>query len=68
MWIEVDNRVIKKVRDIQTDKKYICLILAFDMNHIKKLKVNELRVILWYIFGSLKLKGIPKKVELVEDV
>ena len=38
------------------------------MDHINKLKVKELRVILLCHFGSERLKGIPKKVELVEAV
>ena len=35
------------------------------MDHINNLKVKDLRVLLCYHFGSEKLKGIPKKVELV---
>ena len=38
------------------------------MDHINKLKVKELRVMLRYQFGSEKLKGTPKKVELVDAV
>ena len=38
------------------------------MDHINIIKVKELRVILRYHFGSERLKVIPKKVELVEDV
>ena len=38
------------------------------MDHINKLKVKELRVLLRYYFESEGLKGIPKKVELVEAV
>ena len=38
------------------------------MDHINTLKVKELRVILRYHFGLERLKGTPKKVELVEAV
>ena len=38
------------------------------MDHIDTLKVKELRVLLHYHFGSERLKGTPKKVELVEAV
>ena len=38
------------------------------MDHINNLKVKDLRVLLCYHFGSEKLKGRPKKVELVENV
>ena len=43
-------------------------VLTFGMDHINTLKVKELRVILHYHFGPERLKGIPKKVELVEAV
>ena len=38
------------------------------MDQINNLKVKELRVLLLYHFGLERLKGIPKKVELVEAV
>ena len=38
------------------------------MNHINNLKVKELRVLLRYHFGSEKLRGSPKLVELVGAV
>ena len=38
------------------------------MDHINNLKVKELRVLLRYYCESEGLKGIPKKVELVEAV
>ena len=43
-------------------------ILTFGMDHINNLKVKELRVLLRYYFELERLKGIPKKVELVEAV
>ena len=38
------------------------------MDHINILKVKELWVLLRYHFGPERLKGSPKKVELVEAV
>ena len=38
------------------------------MDHMNNLKVKDLRVLIRYHFSSEKLKGIPKKVELVGDV
>ena len=38
------------------------------MDHINNLKFKELRVLLCYHFGSERLKGSSKKVELVEAV
>ena len=43
-------------------------VLTIGMDHINKLKVKELQMILRYHFGSERLKEIPKKVELVEAV
>ena len=36
--------------------------LVFGMDHIKKLKLKDPRVLLCYNFGSEKLKGVPKKM------
>ena len=49
----------------ETCKVLICLVLLFGMYHINNLNVKELRVLLCCQFGLEKLKGIPKKVELV---
>ena len=38
------------------------------MDHINNLKVKDIGVLLHYHFGSETLKGIPKKVEIVEDI
>ena len=38
------------------------------MDHINILKFKEICVLLCYHFGSERLKGSPKKVELVEAV
>ena len=43
-------------------------VLTFGMDHINTLKVKDLRVILRYQFWSERLKGTPKKVDLVEAV
>ena len=43
-------------------------VLTIGMDHINNLKLKELRVLLRYHFGSERLKGSPKKVELVEAV
>ena len=43
-------------------------VLEFGMNHTKSLRVKELRVLIHYHFRPEKLKGVSKKVELVEDV
>ena len=43
-------------------------VLTFGMDHINILKVKEIWVLLRYHFGSERLKGTPKKVELVEAV
>ena len=43
-------------------------VLVFGMYHINNLKVKDLRVLLCYNSGSEKLKGNPKKLELVEAV
>ena len=42
--------------------------LEFVMDHINNLRVKELRGLLRYQLWSKKLKGSPKKVELVEAV
>ena len=38
------------------------------MDHINNLKLKYIRILLCYHFGSEKLKGGPKKVELMEAV
>ena len=43
-------------------------ILTFGMDIINNLKVKEIWLLLCYNFGSERLKGIPNKVELVEDM
>ena len=57
-----------KLRGLDSCEALVCSILIFDMDHINNLKVKELWVLLRYYFGSERLKGIPKKVELVEAI
>ena len=38
------------------------------MDHIKNLRMKDIRVLLQYHFRPEKLKGVPKKVERVETV
>ena len=78
--LEVDDQRKKKyehnqVRDyderlkgLDTCEVLVCSVLAFGMDHINNLKVKDLRVLLHYQFGSEKLKGSPKKVELLDAV
>ena len=46
----------------------VCSVLTFGMYHINKTRFKEILVFLFYHFGSERLKGIRKKVELVEAV
>ena len=43
-------------------------VLILGMDHINNLKVKDLRVLLRYHFGSERLKGTLKKVELLEAI
>ena len=43
-------------------------VLIFGMDHSNDPNVKELWMLLCYHFGLERLKGSPKKVELVEDV
>ena len=58
----------ERLKGLETCEVLVRSVLAFGMDHINNLKVKDLRVLLCYHFGSEKLKGIPKKVELVGDV
>ena len=58
----------KRLKGIETCEFLVRSVLEFGMDHINKLKVKNLRVILCCHFGSEKLKGGPKKAELVEAV
>ena len=56
------------MRGIESCEALDYFVLTFGMDHINNFKVKELRAILCYQFGLERLKGIPYKVELVEDV
>ena len=58
----------ERLKGLETCEVLVRLVLALGMDHINNLKVKDLKVLLRYHFGSEKLKGIPKKVELVEAV
>ena len=57
-----------KLRGLESCEALVRSVLTFGMDHINKLKVKELQVLLHYHFGSERLKGSPKKVELMEAV
>ena len=57
-----------KLRGLESCEALVRSVLTFGIYHINILKVKELRVILRYHFGSERLKGTPKKLELVEAV
>ena len=58
----------ERLKGLETYEFLVRSVLEFGMDHINNLKVKYIRVLLHYHFGSEKLKGIPKKVELVEAV
>ena len=51
-----------RFKGIETSEVLVCSFLEFGMDNINSLKVKDLRVLLCYLSGSEKLKGIPKKV------
>ena len=57
-----------KLRGLESCEALVCYVLTFGTDHINILKFKELWVLLRYQFGSERLKGSPKKVELVEAV
>ena len=58
----------ERLKGIDDCEVLFCSVLSFGMDHINNIKVKDIRVLLCYHFGSEKLKGSPKKVELVEAV
>ena len=58
----------ERFKFLETFEVLVCSVLVFGMDHIIKLKVKEIMVLNRYRFWSEKLKGSPKKVELVEAV
>ena len=66
-----DNQIREnkdRLRGLESCEALAYSVLTFGMDHINKLKAKELWVILCYHFGLRRLKGSPKKVELVEAV
>ena len=57
-----------RLRGIESCEYLDCYVLTFGMDHINNLKVKDIWVLLRYHFGLKRLKGIPKKVELLEAV
>ena len=57
-----------KLRGLESCETLVCSVLTFGIDHINNLKVKDLWELLCYHFGSERLKGSPKKVELVETV
>ena len=53
-----DNNGLK---GLETCKVLVCSVLDFGIDHINKLKMKELRMLLCYHFSFEKLKGSPKK-------
>ena len=54
--------------DLNSCESFVCSVLTFGMYHINNLKFKELWVLFCYHFRLESLKGIPKKLELVEAV
>ena len=57
-----------KLRGLESCEALVRSVFTFGMDHLNNLKFKELRVLLRYQFGSERLKGTPKKLELVEAV
>ena len=55
-----------KLRGIESCEALVCPVLTFGMYHINILKAKELWLLLCYTFWSERLKGSPKKVEIME--
>ena len=58
----------ERSKGLKTCEFLLRSVFEFGMDHIKNLKVKELRMLLHYHFRSEKLKSSPNKVELVEAV
>ena len=57
-----------RLRGLESCEALVHSILTIGMDYINNLKMKDIRVIICYHFRSEKLKGIPKKVELVDAV
>ena len=51
-----------RLNGIDTCEDLVCSVLEFGMDYIHSTKMNELRLLLRYHFGSENLKGSPKKL------
>ena len=58
----------ERLKVLETCEVLVRSVLIFGMDYINNLKMKDIRVIICYHFRSEKLKGIPKKVELVDAV
>ena len=54
-----------RLRGLESCEALVHSILTIGMDNINNLRVKYIQVLLCYHFGSERLKGIPKKVELV---
>ena len=52
----------ERLKVLETCEVLVSSVLEFGMDHINNQKLKDLRMLLSYHFGTLKLKGIPKKV------
>ena len=57
-----------KLRGLESCEALVHSVITIGTYNINNLKVKELQVLLRCHFGSERLKGSPKKVELVEAV
>ena len=55
----------KRLKGLDNCEVFFRSVLEFGMDHINSIKAKELRVLLCYHFDSEKLRGIPKKVEIL---
>ena len=55
-----------RLRFLESCESLVRSILTVGIDHINILKVKELRVLLRYRFGTERLEGSQKKLELVE--
>ena len=58
----------ERLKGLETCKVLVRSVSDFRMDHINNLKVNNLRVLLRYHFGSENWKGVPNTVEFFEAV
>ena len=59
---------LERSEGLQNCEFLVHLVWSFGVDRIKKLKLKGLKLMLHYFLGSENLKGVPNKVELLEDV